>query len=177
MEALELDSRQKLYNEISKNPGLHFREIQRRSGMAIGALQYHLDYLEKHSLVKSQKVDNTKRYYALQVKRLEGVEKIMPLLRQEKSRHVMIALLTRKRPTIQGISRLTGIPYSSASRILDKLVENEIVEKKRTRKQIRYLVKQPEQIAKILIKYRKGFFDSLVDEFVIVWKELEIAGK
>ena len=46
-EALKLDIRKKIYNTVKKNPGLHFREIQRRVEIATGALQYHLDYLQK----------------------------------------------------------------------------------------------------------------------------------
>ena len=41
--------RQGLYSLISRSPGLHFREIQRRTRMATGQLLFHLDSLRKWS--------------------------------------------------------------------------------------------------------------------------------
>ena len=48
-EAVILTPRDKIYSIIVQNPGLHFREIQRRTNIATGALQYHLEYLKKIS--------------------------------------------------------------------------------------------------------------------------------
>ena len=50
-EALALEVRRKIYEEIKASPGLHFRELQRRVGLATGSLQYHLDYLAKYKAV------------------------------------------------------------------------------------------------------------------------------
>lgn len=171
--ALELDTRSKLYNEIRKSPGLHFRELQRRINMATGALQYHLDYLEKRSLIKSERVENTKRFFAMQSKRLEGEEQIMPFLRQEKTRHLVITMLSGRKNTIQSLARKTQTPYSTTSRLLDKIVEAGLAQKARKRKQIHYILEKPEIIAQMLISYRKSFFDDLVDQFVESWQELK----
>ena len=171
--ALALETRSRLYTEIRKSPGLHFRELQRRVGMATGALQYHLDYLEKYSLIKSERVENTKRFFAMQAKRIEGEEQVMPFLRQEKTRHLLIAMLSGRKNTIQSLSRKTQTPYSTASRLLDKIVDAGIAQKVRKRKQIHYLLEKPESIAEMLIKYKKSFFDELVDEFVETWEELK----
>lgn len=170
--ALELDTRSKLYNTVKKNPGLHFREIQRRTKLATGALQYHLDYLEKHSLVKNEKSKNTKRYFALKTKRFEREETVMPLLREERTRHALLFLLSKKQASIQGISKAIKAPYSSTLRVIERLSDSGVIEKKKTRKQAMYFVQEKEQIAEMLSKYRRGFFDSLVDEFVETWKEI-----
>lgn len=171
--ALQLDTRRKIYSEIRKSPGLHFRELQRRVSMATGALQYHVDYLEKHSLIKSERVENTKRFFAMQAKRIEGEEQIMPFLRQEKTRHMLIAMLSSRKNTIRNIARKTQTPYSTASRLLDKIVEAGIASKVRKKKQINYTLQSPEAIAQMLVAYRKSFFDDLVDNFVESWQELK----
>jgi predicted transcriptional regulator len=171
--ALELDTRSRLYNEIRKSPGLHFRELQRRINMATGALQYHLDYLEKRSLIKSERVENTKRFFVMQSKRLEGEEQIMPFLRMEKTRHLLMSMLSGRKNTIQSLARKTQTPYSTTSRLLDKIVEGGIASKERKKKQIHYLLLSPEAITQMLVTYRKSFLDDLVDEFVETWQELK----
>ena len=171
--ALELDTRNRLYNEIRKSPGLHFRELQRRISMATGALQYHLDYLEKRSLIKSERVENTKRFFAMQTKRLDGEEQIMPFLRQEKTRHLLIAMLSGRKNTIQSLARKTQTPYSTTSRLLDKIVDAGMAQKARKRKQIHYTLERPESIVQMLVSYRKSFLDELVDNFVETWQELK----
>lgn len=57
-ESIILTPRDKVYSEIVKSPGLHFREIQRRTNLATGALQYHIDYLKKKILFLTKKKEN-----------------------------------------------------------------------------------------------------------------------
>ena len=52
--ALALETRRKLFDEIRAFPGIHFRELRRRTGLAIGSLQYHLDVLCKARLVRAE---------------------------------------------------------------------------------------------------------------------------
>ena len=44
---LALEVRKRLYELIRRNPGLHYRELERKSGMISGQLEYHLVYMEK----------------------------------------------------------------------------------------------------------------------------------
>lgn len=169
---LELKSRHDLFELIKEDPGLHFREIQRRTGLAVGALQYHLNYLEKKNLIKIESRENTKRYFALQVNRIPGEEAVMPLLRQEKVRHLLLALLTSKNKTLYELSDITGIPYSSVSRAMERLVSTGIVQRVKTNKETTFSVQNSDNIARMLVKYKKGFLDELVDQFVDVWSDL-----
>lgn len=172
--ALQLETRSRIYSEIRKSPGLHFRELQRRVKMATGALQYHVEYLEKRSLIKSERVENTKRFFAMQSsKRIEGEEQIMPLLRQEKTRHILITMLSSRKNTIRNIAKKTQTPYSTTSRLLDKIVEAGVSTRERRKKQINYKLQNPDAIAQMLVTYRKSFFDDLVDNFVESWQELK----
>lgn len=166
---LALKSRQKLFELIRNDPGLHFREIQRRTGLAVGALQYHLSYLEKKNLLKVESSENTKRYFALQVNRIAGEEIAMPLLRQEKVRHLLLALLTSKNKTLYELSDITGIPYSSSSRAMERLVSAGLVERVKKNKDTTFKVTDPDNLSRMLVQYKSGFLDELVDQFVDVW--------
>lgn len=172
-QALLLDTRNRIYTQVRRNPGLHFREIQRRVGIATGALQYHLDYLEKSHLLKSEKVKNTRHYFVVKEKEtMDAEQRIMPLLRQNSVRHILITILMKRKATIQKISKATGLPYSTVSRHLEKLVEFNIVQRKRRGKTLVFWAEEAEQIAKMLSTYKRGFFDNAVDEFVEVWQEM-----
>jgi predicted transcriptional regulator len=46
-EILKLETRRKIYKIILENPGLHLREILRRTKLSYGVLSYHLKYLKK----------------------------------------------------------------------------------------------------------------------------------
>lgn len=43
----EVGTRRRIYELIRDAPGIHMRELERRMGLMIGNLQYHLHYLEK----------------------------------------------------------------------------------------------------------------------------------
>ncbi len=174
--SLELGSRKRIYDCIEQNPGLHFREVQRRTGTATGALQYHLDQLEKNHLVRSEKIKNTKHFFSIKE---DGVmqreQSIMPLLRQESIRHILIALLSLKRSaTMVKIVQLTNLPYSTVSRHLEELNQHGLVEKKRVGKSFRFSPKNAESIAQLLVTYKTGFLDSAVDQFVELWQGMEV---
>ncbi len=93
-DSLSLDTRQKIYNVLKDSPGLHFREIQRRTGLATGSLQYHLDYLVKKHLVRQVKEKKFTRFYLIREEQVE--EKEMAALRPESTRKIIIYLLNKK---------------------------------------------------------------------------------
>ncbi|MBN1941635.1 MAG: winged helix-turn-helix transcriptional regulator [Candidatus Diapherotrites archaeon] len=171
-DALLLDSRQRIYNLIDQNPGLHFREIQRRTNLAVGSLQYHLDYLVKKHLIKIEKRGKFTRYYAVMGLQLGEAQTTMSLLRQESLRKIVIFLLTKKRVNNTRISKALALSPSTVSWHLDKLVDSGVVEKKRRGRKIFYKLTNPDEAANLLRIYRKSFVDELVDSFVGIWEEL-----
>ena len=60
-----LEVRQQLFEFIQKHPGMHFREVQRRTGLSVGALQYHIRQLEEEKLAVGVKDGEYTRYYAV----------------------------------------------------------------------------------------------------------------
>jgi len=171
LDILDCGSRKSIYSTIASNPGLHYRELQRRIGMANGSLQYHLGRLEKGSLVKSEKSKNTVRYFALNSRRIEGEEKILPVLREARPRRILLAMLSGRNYTISRLMRKIKLPYSSTSRLLARLSQAGIVEKSIKGNTIHYLVERPAEIMKMLSSYRQSFLDSQVDCFVDSWNE------
>ncbi|MBU1120931.1 MAG: winged helix-turn-helix transcriptional regulator [archaeon] len=168
--ALELDTRNRIYNEIVDSPGLHFRELQRRTTLAIGSLQYHLDYLQKNNLLKVEKEGAYKRYFALKIHRIEEEERIMPLLRQENIRKIILFLLEKDNYNHSAIVSFTGLSPSVVSFHLDKCIEAGIVNKTKRGRESYFSVINPNKVIELLTTYRKSFLDKLVDNFLEIWE-------
>jgi len=90
-EILELSTRREIYNLIVENPGLHLREISRRANLSFGGLRYHLNYLTKLGLIKTESNQRFTRYYATN-KINRNDKEIINLLRQDIPRRILLLL-------------------------------------------------------------------------------------
>lgn len=169
-QALKLEVRKKIYNTIKRNPGLHFRELQRRVGIATGAMQYHLDYLMKKHLIKTEREIKFLRYYL--VRQTFEETDLMSLLRQESIRKIIVFLMQRRFANNTNISQVVGLSPSTTSWHLEKLVENGVVEKSRRGRKTYFKIVDKERIANLLVSYRRSFMDEVVNNFVEVWEEI-----
>ena len=168
-EQMALSPRDRIYSMIIQNPGLHFREIQRRVEIATGALQYHIDYLKKKHLIYEEKEGKFSRFYAHQEQKIN--EKLMNLLRQDQVRQIVLFLLTKRKASIKTIVKEMNISTSTTKFHLQKLLDAEVVLEKIQNGKTFYSLKEREPIMEILIVYKKSFMDSLVDSFVEIWEE------
>ena len=168
-EALKLDVRKKMYNIIKRNPGLHFREIQRRVGIATGATQYHLDYLVKKHLLKTERETKFLRYYLVR----QSFEEtgLMSLLRQESMRRIIVFLMQRRFANNNSISDFVGLSPSTTSWHLEKLSGEGVVAKSKRGRKTYYKLIDKDKIAELLVGYRRSFLDEVVNNFVEVWEE------
>ncbi|MFH1234608.1 MAG: winged helix-turn-helix transcriptional regulator [Candidatus Diapherotrites archaeon] len=168
--ALELPTRKRLYDEINRSPGIHFRELKRRTGLAIGELQYHLDVLDKVHLVRLQKRGKFIRYFPLVGEHTESEKLTLGLLREESVRKIILLLIEKKRATNRQLSMFLELAPSTVSFHMQKLLKSGLVEKKRTPKKTYFHLVNPKEAKRLLTTYRKSFFDELVDSFVEVWE-------
>ncbi|MBU0662065.1 MAG: winged helix-turn-helix transcriptional regulator [Candidatus Diapherotrites archaeon] len=173
-EALALDVRQKIYTTVQKSPALHFREIQRRTSLGVGALQYHLEYLQKAQLIRSEKDGKFVRYFAVRGKQVGEQSRELSLLRQESIRRIVIYLLTHKRANNVAISKAVNLSPPTTSWHLGKLISAGIVEKRRRGRKSFFYLTDKEKTAELIVGHKKSFVDEVVDNFVEVWKEIEV---
>jgi len=174
-EAMVLSPRDKIYATISKNPGLHFREVQRRTDIATGALQYHLDYLKKKNLIREQKEGKFSRFYPIGGEQVN--ETLMNLLRQESVRKIVLFLMNRRKATLQNISKEIGLSPSTTNFHLQKLLVAQVVLQKTQNGKTYFSLKDKDPIMEVLYNYKETFLDTLVDNFVDLWeKEMTTKG-
>ena len=62
-DVLELENRRKIYQLVSKFPGMYLREIEKKLGLAMGVLEYNISYLEKREILTVEREGNRKRYF------------------------------------------------------------------------------------------------------------------
>lgn len=171
-EVMAITPRDRIYSNIVQNPGLHFREIQRRTTIATGALQYHLDYLKKKGFVREEKQGKFSHFYALQNQDVDS--SLMNLLRQESVRKIVVFLMQKRRATLPTISKNVLLSLSTTSFHMQKLVNSGVVMQKTIQGKLYFFLSDKEGVLKLLVEYRASFLDSLVDNFIDLWeKELK----
>ena len=166
---LELEVRRKVYQTISDSPGLHFRELKRRTGLVIGALQYHLDYLKKEGLVSEEKDRDYSRFYPKDLE--DGQKEVLSFLRQESIRRLLLFLLEHPKSKHKKIVSKLALSPSTISWQLKRLTEKGILIKTTKGRESKFEVKEPGQVVKLLITYKKSFLDKLVDSFIASWEK------
>ncbi len=168
---LELESRRRIYDEIQRVPGIHFRELNRRLGIPLGVIEYHLKYLEQHELIVSKREGRYKRYYILG-KLGSRDKKLMGLLQQMMPRRILMHLLLHPKTTQKKLRREFSISASTLSFHLSKLLEAELITTIKIGRKFSYKVSDEELVANALIRFKEGFVDEVVDDFVDTWMEI-----
>lgn len=168
--SLDLDVRRQIYNCIAESPGLHFREIQRRTGLATGSIDYHIHFLHKNGLIRTERDKNYVRYYPLTKNWSEEEKGVLNLLRNTKMRHILIFLLEKKRSTPLKIAEATGISFSTLSWYLKQLKEKNIISERKKGRFRFYKINEPDIIVKYLVAHKSSFLDTVVDRFIETWE-------
>lgn len=166
---LQLEVRRKVYEIVKKNAGCHFREIERRSGLSTGSVQYHLTFLAKHDLIKEEKGNNAVRYFPLDIAAQN--RKMLSLLRQKSIRHILVFILLHNTCHHEQIVEAVNLSPSTVSWHVKKLEREGIIASKREGRKTEYtILSNKEEITKLLITYQQSFFDSLIDNVIEMWE-------
>ncbi|UCH87952.1 MAG: winged helix-turn-helix transcriptional regulator [Thermoplasmata archaeon] len=62
---LEHRTRERIYNHIQNNPGVHYRGIMNDLELSMGVLSHHLNMLERQNFVKSMQDGTYRRFYPI----------------------------------------------------------------------------------------------------------------
>ncbi len=193
--ALELPIRRKIYDEISRTPGIYFRDLQRRLGLPVGSLDYHLHYMEARGIVVSRQGERYNRYY-ISGTTFEEDRKIMSALRIGGRRRILMFLLLHPSSSAKDVANAVSLSVSTVSFHMKRLASLGIVLRgaghmvgsaiggvggatvdsacaRRGFGCARYSISNPNGVAALLIKYRPSFLDSAVDRFVDSWVDLK----
>jgi len=170
-EALNLENRRKIYQYVSKHPGSYLREMERELGLQTGVLSYHLDYMERRQILRTQSDGYRKRYFPADRFHLRD-RKTISVLMQPAPRKILIFLLINGPSTFNQLLREMSCAKSTLSYHLGRLVRREILGVEKKEKESWYTIKDADATADLLIALRESLECDTVDRFVQIWEEL-----
>lgn len=167
-EILNLDLRKKIYDLVKKFSGCNFHSLKRESNFSSGTLQYHLNYLTRHGLIKIQKDGNKTRYFTKEI--TTENKRLLMLLRQDNIRTILLFILTKKECFQRDIINFIKLSPSTVSWYLAKLLKWNVIQMKIKDEKVCYSLSVKEtEIISLLIAYKKSFLDNLVDKTIEMW--------
>lgn len=167
-EVLEYETRRRLYHLIEDEPGLHMRELERRSAIPLSTLRHHLRYLQEHRLVDVVEDKNVSRYFA-SVLAEDADRRALAALRQGSLRRVLLFVLARGGAADhQKLQAGLGIPPSTLAVYLAQLVDRRLLDRRSLGRESRYEAIDVERTIRLLHRYRASFLDALVDHLLDV---------
>ena len=92
-------------------------------------------------------------------------------LRQKKIREVVLFIVANEKAKYQSLSDNLKLPHSTLSFYLKYLIDKEILVREKVGYETIYTVRDPDRVAKVLIAYKSGFSDKMVDKALNVWLE------
>jgi len=121
------ENRLKILTEIISNPGIHHNELLRSCNLNKGQLQWHIDTLLKHSIIKKEKYGQYTIYFPITSSK-EAIEVFKNQF--AKSKTTLETLNTiKKHPGINSaeISRILNLSRNSIKYHIDKLLEKHFI--------------------------------------------------
>lgn len=168
-EILENERRKKIYALIEATPGIHLRELQRRLGLPVATLEYHLSYMMRRKIVFGEADGHYRRYYT---KPLDVEDrKVLSALRQKRMREIVLLTLANGKAKYQFLADSLKLPHSTLSFYLKYLVGKGILVREKVGYENVYMVEDEDRVAKVLIAYKASFLDKLVDRALNTWME------
>lgn len=170
-DGLELESRRRIYDYLLANPGMHLRRIGRALGMSTGMLSYHLMYLEREGMLKSEADGHRKRYFIARAF-MEAQRHILGVLRQDVPRRIVVDILVNGERTFAQLRETAGVSKSTLSYHLQKMMQRDLLVRFRRERESVFAIKNMDEVTQLLVANRQSFHDDAVDRFADLWDNL-----
>ncbi|MGY5864303.1 MAG: hypothetical protein RTV41_06840 [Candidatus Thorarchaeota archaeon] len=119
--------RDRIVFEVAENPGIHLREIHRIIGCAMGALQYHLKFLEQEGLVVSLRYGNVRHIFVSDYSPDENVKRLTAIARNPTVGQILSECAKNGQTTQAEISRTLEVDKSLISYYVSGLLKADIL--------------------------------------------------
>jgi predicted transcriptional regulator len=152
---LSVPSRKAIHDCVTEHAGAHLRDVARRCEMPLGTTLYHLDCLERAGLVVARRDGRYKRYFAnVGVGRRE--KEVLSLLRHDAPRRIVYALLPGAAMTQRELCAAIGVSRSTLSFHVNRLLVEGVVERRESRPESRYALREPDLVRGLLARYQES---------------------
>lgn len=162
--------REEILELIDENPGLHFREIQRRTGTAVGQVEYHLYQLEKMDRIVIKKDGKLRRYFSTDTG-TPTERKVVYYLRNNISREIISNLLSNEYDRLDSILKARKNKRERVQMLVTELINDRIivVEESDSEKVVR--LRDKDLIMSTLKRFKDSFVDSMASNLVSMFED------
>ncbi len=166
------ETRSRIRDCISRDPGIHFNEISRTLDIATGQTQYHLRKLVRSGTLEKEAVAGRTHYYPPTFSAWE--RRTIALLRRETSREIILVLLRNDTAAPADIAEQLDLARSTVEWHLSRLVEHDIARKSRAESSSRVVVTLADDrsVYRLLREVEPRLLDRVVDRFSRLTDEL-----
>lgn len=141
-----------LIDIIYKNPGIHFCEMIRVSGIKNGTLAHYIEKLELDGQIQIQREKKKTRFFLPKISQEEI--KIISYLRKETSKNIILSLIKHNNLEFSEIVKKSKKSPSTISQNLSELTHSEIIMMKLDGSKKKYFLKNQNLISKLVKKYK-----------------------
>ena len=165
------DSKALILEQVTKTPGIRYRELLRQTGLANGTLEYHLKMLEKSYRVRVERQEGRRaRYYPISFSSDEA--HITGYVRNNVARQIVYFILRHDLCTFGEIVAHVNKAPSTVSWHLKRLTEGGIVSVRYRQDYHLYSIVHSNLMDAMLKKYEPSFGDKVVNRYYEMFGEL-----
>ncbi len=165
-------TRDSIISLIVKNPGIHFREIQRKSGLAVGQLEYHLYQLENDDEIFIREDGNVKRYFSAS-SGTYSERQMLFYLRSNIGRDILQKLSRSEFMPLHVLMRARKSKLERRKKIIEEMEKDGILEIFKDLGIVKVKIRERTKLIEIARKYRESILESLSENFISLLDEEE----
>ncbi|MEM4285446.1 MAG: winged helix-turn-helix transcriptional regulator [Candidatus Nitrosocaldus sp.] len=159
--------RNTIFEYISKNPGIRYRELLRMLGLTNGVLSYHLYRLEAEQMIRIDRDGGMTRYYASDVEQDEA--NILGMLRIPTARRIISYMLENDgSSTLDELAFMLGKAQSTIFWHMKRLSEKGLVDKHDSK----YVLRNKNLIMNVLNRYKEQLVEKVADNYADMMEDL-----
>lgn len=170
-----IDARERIFRVVRQSPGAHVREIERLSGFAYGAVEYHLRRLEKAGAIRVVEDGNLKTYFVADFPKEQRA--LAAVVRRDPIRRILVGLLVRGRLSHQELARQAGMSPSTLTHHMKKLQSMGVVTQQQEGRRSSVGLTDPDAVERALVMQNPTLADPALDAYIATWKEWRRPGK
>ena len=153
-----------IYDHVARHPGIHFRELVRSVDYASGQVQHHVYRLLNAGQVVEEPLYGQTHYYLPDYDAWD--RRTLALLRRETSRAILVVVLSSGGTRPDAVADHLGIARSTLEYHLDRLVEQDLVEKRRDGQRVTLHATRPADTEALLAEITPSISEQLVDRLM-----------
>lgn len=160
-------TRDSIISLIDENPGIHFREIQRRTGLAVGQVEYHLYQLEKEEKISIREDGNIKRYFSISSDNY-AERQLLFYLRSSSGRDVLQKLADTDYVPLHSLLRVRKSKLKQRKKIIDDMKKDGIIEVFDQLGLDQVKIKDRSKLLEVARRYRESYMEILSENFISI---------